>query len=234
MTDRTTSTPPPSDRKTFLRPIRDALGRSASIRPTEPPPQVDESLVRLAGPDDDLGEMFTQRARAVGMTVHDNIAPGDLIERVVALLRELGATRVVTAAVPNGQALDEALRRDGMTVLDGSAPGGLDAQFDTDAGVTGVDAALAETGTLICCSSARHGRGPSLVAPIHLAVVRQSDILPDMIDYWRRLDGTAGTDLPASMVMITGPSKTADIEGELIVGVHGPGQVHILLVRDDV
>jgi L-lactate dehydrogenase complex protein LldG len=53
-----------------------------------------------------------------------------------------------------------------------------------------------------------------------------------MIDYWARLKGIPHTDLPSNMVFITGPSKTADIEGELVTGVHGPEAVHILLIEE--
>ena len=91
-------------------------------------------------------------------------------------------------------------------------------------------AALAETGTLICCTDADHARGHSLAVPLHVAIVRQSDILPDMIDYMARIHGSSPADLPSAQTLITGPSKTADIEGVLITGVHGPGKVCVLIV----
>ena len=108
----------------------------------------------------------------------------------------------------------------------------LDAQFDVDCGITGVHAALAETGTLVLYSDAHHSRGLSLVPPLHIAIVYRRDILPDMLDHWARLRGIPGSDLPSNMVFITGPSKTADIEGELVTGVHGPEAVHIMLVEE--
>ena len=104
--------------------------------------------------------------------------------------------------------------------------------YRVDAGVTDVQAAIAETGTLVCWSGPGRGRGLSLVPPVHIAVVRRSDIVPDLIDYLARHAQHGPEALPSSIVFITGPSKTADIEGVLITGVHGPREVHILLVDD--
>ena len=97
--------------------------------------------------------------------------------------------------------------------------------------ITDVHGAIAESGTIVCASDAGHSRGLSLVPPVHIALVRQSDILPDLIDFLRKWKGTPGSGMPSSLTLITGPSKTADIEGELIVGVHGPGQVHIVVME---
>jgi L-lactate dehydrogenase complex protein LldG len=109
--------------------------------------------------------------------------------------------------------------------------GPLHEQFTLDAGITDVHAAVAETGTLICCSGPGHSRGLSLIPPIHIAIVRAADILPDMLDYFASRRGQKSPQLPSSQAFITGPSKTADIEGELIVGVHGPGRVYVVVVE---
>jgi L-lactate dehydrogenase complex protein LldG len=134
--------------------------------------------------------------------------------------------------LPQALGLKESLRRKGVQVVEWADTPGLASQFDTDAGITDVHAALAETGTLVCSTDAGHSRGLSLVPPVHVAIVRRSDIVPDMLDLWARSRGIAAAELPSSIALITGPSKTADIEGELVVGVHGPGEVHVILVED--
>ena len=218
-----------TDVHAFMANVRAALGRDTTVRPSQPPPPVDESIARLAGPDDDLLAMFQQRAEEVGMVVH-RLKESELLETVTRVLKQFNA-RSIVAAMSDGADLRSGMSEAGFEVVDGREVG-FDAQFDIDAGVTDVHAALAETGTLICTSSRTHSRGPSLVVPLHIAIVRRRDVLPDMIDYWHRLKGIAAPDLPSSMALITGPSKTADIENILVTGVHGPKDVQIMLVED--
>ncbi len=152
--------------------------------------------------------------------------------QVKQLLDARGAKRLVCQPGQAGDAIGlRAALGEGYVFIEPDGQG-LEPYYDTDAGISDVHAALAETGTLICCSGRSHPRGTSLVPPYHLALVRRSDILPDMIDYWARLKGIPGRDLPSSQAFITGPSKTADIEGILITGVHGPGRVDIVLIDD--
>ncbi len=212
----------------FMARVRAALGRSPS-QPTPvppPPPAVPAALVRLAGPDEDLPARFTLQAHAVGIEVRP-IAGSDLVKSVLRIVDELGAKRVLTGVgtLPQALGLNDALRRKGVTVIDWRASPGFGVQYDADLGVTDVHAAIAESGTLVCQSDAGHSRGLSLVPPVHVAVVRREDVLPDLVDFFARSGA-----LPSSVALITGPSKTADIEGVLITGVHGPGRVIVLLV----
>lgn len=101
--------------------------------------------------------------------------------------------------------------------------------FRVDAALTGVEAAVAEYGSIACESGAGQARGASLIPPTHIALVPASRIVPDLCDLFD--DARAGT-VPAGISIITGPSKTADIEGVLVNGVHGPKTVHAICVRD--
>ena len=221
----------PTSRDAFFARIHAALGRSATATPSEKPPEVDETIARLANHSDDIVKMFHTRAAGTGMFVHRPKA-SELADHLIAFLKKEGVKSVVLGQLPLLGDLDAKLREAGFEVVDWKKSEGLDVQFDVDCGITSVAAALAETGTLVICSTANTSRGLSLVPPLHIAIVRESDILPDMLDYWHRLKGVPNTDLPSNMVFITGPSKTADIEGELVTGVHGPEAVHILLVEE--
>ena len=234
MTDASKPSQVGLDRSVFMARIHAALGHATTETPASQPPVVDESLARLASAQDDLIDLFATQAQAAGMLVH-RFKVQDMFEKIVALLRELKAERVVTSLHRQGSpgwsaALHNALDQAGIAFTDGGGPT-VD-QFDLDAGITDVHAALAETGTIVCCSDSSHSRGASLIPPAHLAIVPASDILPDMIDYWARLEAVPAADLPSSQSFITGPSKTSDIEGTLVTGVHGPGIVHVLLVED--
>jgi len=223
---------PRTTRKVMMARVHEALGRSQTQPPAEPAPVIDDDLVRLASATDDLPALFTKRAIEVGMKVQ-RVAAADVIGAVTRALTDRQAGRVGLSVYSMGDdfKLAESLELQGIETFDfASNAASLDAQFEFDAGVTDVRAAMAETGTMICTSGPRHSRGLSLVPPFHIAIVRASDILPDMLDFWAEIRGIPSPELPSSIAFITGPSKTADIEGVLVTGVHGPGEVLILLV----
>ncbi|HJQ23693.1 MAG TPA: lactate utilization protein [Blastocatellia bacterium] len=94
-------------------------------------------------------------------------------------------------------------------------------------GITAVDFALADSGTL-CLLAARHQpRTASLLPPLHVAVLRRAQIIRGLDELFARLP--AGDELSSAVTLITGPSRTADIELTLVVGVHGPQQLHVIL-----
>lgn len=228
-----TTSPLGESQEVFLARVRKALGRAQTQPPEPPAPAVDESLARLASDDDDLLGLFAQRAEAVGMNIH-RTRQDNLPQTLKGILAALEARRIVLGFGDAGESVNlaQAVAAAPVEIVDWHAAAGLEPQYDTDAGVTDVHAALAETGTLVCCADPQHSRGLSLVPPKHIAVVRRSDILPDMIDYWAKRKNNSCDAVPSSIVFITGPSKTSDIEGVLVTGVHGPGQVHIVLVED--
>jgi L-lactate dehydrogenase complex protein LldG len=101
------------------------------------------------------------------------------------------------------------------------------------AGVTSADVAIAETGSLALASSERTGRSISLLPPIHVAIVPTSRLVATVGEYFHWL-GTRVNEMPAAVELITGPSRTADIEFELSVGVHGPSAIYVFLYHDSV
>jgi len=97
-----------------------------------------------------------------------------------------------------------------------------------DLGITSADYALADTGTLVLLSSAEEARMISLLPPMHLAVISRDRILTGLDEPFTLLPHP--DQKASSMVFITGPSRTADIEQILICGVHGPGEIHIVII----
>ena len=101
--------------------------------------------------------------------------------------------------------------------------------FAVDAAVTAAAGAVADTGALILRPTAEEPRLMSLVPPIHIAVLRAEDIFASLDDAMRA--GNWSADMPANMLLISGPSKTADIELILAFGVHGPKELIVLIVE---
>ena len=95
-------------------------------------------------------------------------------------------------------------------------------------GITGVDTALAATGSIVLASGAGKARVASLLPPIHIAVLRSEQIVRDL-ETWVALQQDFGE--ASNIVVISGPSKTADIAMELVLGMHGPQEVHLVLIE---
>ena len=102
----------------------------------------------------------------------------------------------------------------------------------TDVGITKADYALADTGSLVIFTESQEPRLLSLLPPCHIAVIESSRIVPSLDDVFR-LRPLPGAESSA-MIVITGPSRTADIEMRLVRGVHGPGEIHVIILEDDV
>lgn len=99
-----------------------------------------------------------------------------------------------------------------------------------EAGLTTTVAGIAETGTLVLWPDADEPRLLSLLPPLHVALVRTSAIVDSLAELMRR-DGWRGR-MPTNIVLVSGPSKTADIEQTLAYGVHGPKELVVLVVED--
>jgi L-lactate utilization protein LutC len=97
-----------------------------------------------------------------------------------------------------------------------------------DVGITSADYALADTGTLVMLSSPQEARMISLLPPAHIAILPRERILTGLDELFSILPDPARQ--TSSMVLITGPSRTADIEQILVRGVHGPGQITVVIV----
>jgi L-lactate dehydrogenase complex protein LldG len=142
--------------------------------------------------------------------------PGKIIE----LLRSKGIDSVMAWAddrfpVP----MLEALRQAGVTVVHEPDPG-------VRAGLTSATAAIAETGSLLLCNSPDGPSTVSLLPEMHIAVIRGEDIRWDLAEVLGLQELREST----SAVLITGPSRTADIEMTLTIGVHGPGEIIVFCI----
>ena len=100
--------------------------------------------------------------------------------------------------------------------------------FNVDAGITSTRGGIAETGALILWSSKEEPRLMSLVPPIHIAVLRADKIYNSLLEVMQKENWSAG--MPTNAFLISGPSKTADIELVLAFGVHGPKELIVLVI----
>ena len=101
-----------------------------------------------------------------------------------------------------------------------------------DIGITGADFAIADTGTLVLLSGPEQPRLTSLLPPVHIAILEKETIVPDIHALFARLGKSYENydKLCSCISFITGPSRTADIELNLTLGVHGPGRAIVVIV----
>jgi L-lactate dehydrogenase complex protein LldG len=214
-------------RKEILTRIRRAQGRGASSRPSQAERAAVESYIAAhpRGPlpvvEDDVVGRFRARAEAMQSTT-------ELVERLsdvpVAAARYLAAD-----GLPRSGCVWPALAG-----LDWAGAGlELEARGAEDrdrVGVTGVFAALAETGTLMVVSGPGTPAATSLLPETHVAVVPVARIVKHMEDGWALARAELGR-LPRLVNFISGPSRTGDIDQTIVLGAHGPYRVHMILVR---
>jgi L-lactate dehydrogenase complex protein LldG len=94
------------------------------------------------------------------------------------------------------------------------------------AGVSEAIYGLADTGSVVLAAAPDEPRARSLLPEVHVTLLREDLILPGLDELFAAL----GDDLPSALAIVTGPSRSADIEQKLAVGVHGPREVHVVLL----
>ena len=197
--------------------IRAALGR----REGQLPPPLPEIYLRPSHTD--IATFFACIERLNGKTYKAS-SPADACGYVAALVKG-------KAAVASNSAV---LRDCGITALNEVTPAGNDKAAlrelcaVSDIGISSADYALSNTGTLVMLSSQEEPRMISLLPPLHIAVVPESRIIGSLDDLLTILPRPA--EQTSSMVLITGPSRTGDIEQILVRGVHGPGELHVVVI----
>ncbi|WP_221798208.1 LutC/YkgG family protein [Oceanobacter mangrovi] len=163
-----------------------------------------------------------------------------------ALVSELGSRQIgnlVVASRAENLPLIEQLPRQlsglTVTVFDQAVEAGADTAMrstlfqQAEAGLSYASAALAETGSLALVTGPQEPRTLSLVPPLSIVVVRESTLLSGVAELFEHsFDKQQGQLLPTNLVLVSGPSKTADIQQTLAYGAHGPKSLLILWVND--
>jgi L-lactate dehydrogenase complex protein LldG len=186
----------------------------------------DLEVARVVPASQDLLATFLAKVEQSGMHPHRVTGEAAAISRVLEIVAELNARSAIVPAesFPAREDLVAVLQSKGIALLDADGP---DSAFEADVGITGVRLAVAETASMSIVSGGTHRRLASLAVPAHIAILRADQIVPDLLDW----GGRPLAPPPANEVLVSAMSKTADIEGILVPGVHGPGTVHVIVVE---
>lgn len=102
---------------------------------------------------------------------------------------------------------------------------------DCDVSITGCEVLVARTGSIVMSAAQQSGRTVSVYAPVHICIAYVNQLVYDIKDALQLIKDKYGNQLPSLITFATGPSRTADIEKTLVVGVHGPKEVYLMLVE---
>lgn len=156
------------------------------------------------------------------------VASLDEADRLLAALaRDNNWKRVATHRHPPASGLAEKLGLPCLFTDSGYATADLES---CDAAITGCDALIAQTGSVLVSSRSAGGRALSVLPPHHVVVAERSQVVPDLATALRLARRRYAPGWPSFLSFITGPSRTGDIERILVLGAHGPKQLTVLLV----
>jgi L-lactate dehydrogenase complex protein LldG len=221
-------------REAFLGRVRAALAEGN--RAGGAPPLPERGQVGYQGAGSDLVQRFSEQLAVAGGVAHVVNGEAQAVNKVLELTKQAGARRVLLGRGPHLDPLQlgPRLQTAGLEVLlaDEVAAAERDLLYTADLGISGVDYLIAETGSVVAAARTHEPRGLSLLPPVHIAVAAEKQLLPDLFDLFTAMQRKEEEEeLPSCVALITGPSKTGDIELKLVTGVHGPGVVHVVLVR---
>ncbi|MBI3992250.1 MAG: lactate utilization protein [Candidatus Lambdaproteobacteria bacterium] len=151
-------------------------------------------------------------------------------DAVTSWVREYGISSVMTGTTPALEPLREHLRAQGVDtrILAETAETQREEIFNTDCGITTARGAIADTGSLLLIPSAQEPRLLSLAMPVHIALLERANLFPTLADYLA--NNEFRNQPPTNLVLVSGASRTADIELTLTVGVHGPKVLLVALI----
>ena len=219
--------------KTARERIMDRL-QAAGTQPLESGPRVEDLPVRSLSPTEKIGKLKSLM-EAMRTEVHLT-GEQEWIDKLEEILKQRKIGKLIFGPQSSiGNALlarwKEKVSADlpELVPYDREIEQLKDVVFDIDAGITSTYGGIAETGALILWSSESEPRLLSLVPPIHIAVLQADKIYGTFLEVIQ--EENWGNGMPTNAFLISGPSKTADIELTLAFGVHGPKELIVLILN---
>ena len=211
------------EQSVFINRIREALSKHGTAEEAEVLGRARRAPVKLDLTPEQKVERFTAEMALLNVKVERVPDWAQARQAVAAAMQTRGFKNIAVAGrdlEPNGTAWAAFGRAKGLTAVE-----------QADAGVVQADYGIAETGSSVVLASPDKPRIAFLLPPVLYLALEISKILGSMPDLMAVLEGLNDKGiLPATVNVITGPSRTADIELSLTVGVHGPGEVYLTLV----
>ena len=220
-------------RRAIMQSIRAHLDASAQVElhDTQPATTTNQDTVFPQSDDTSLVQMFCRQLESVGghcISAQDEQEARRALSDIVSNLgHDNGALRIALSDAALVSRLTKGIVGEEMTVCPSASE-----LFGYDVGISSAQAAIAETGTLVLESEAEHNRLVSLLPPVHIALIEAENICPTLGDALRTVGRDDAAKMSRAITFITGPSRTADIELTLTIGVHGPKEVYVIVIQE--
>lgn len=216
------------ERDTFLT----RVGQASLATDLPDPPRVSRALPELV--DVDLVDLFRTRVQAVNGVIHGPVTRHGAPRAVAGIATGHDAKSFMAWDDLPASGVASALQTAGMERVDHYMPREERLEHnltcvDLDVGVTGAQAALAESGTLVLTHGEGRSRMTSLVPEIHIALLEVS-LIERTLAHWAH-ENPRLAEKTTNLVFVTGPSRTGDIEQQLNLGVHGPRHLHVVMIK---
>ncbi|MGB4770906.1 MAG: lactate utilization protein [Chitinophagaceae bacterium] len=199
----------------ILEKIRKALEVPVPL----PFPEAEQAVSVFKPPHDDLAVIFAEeftrlQGKFAFFSNHD-----ELVKQIKALIAQKGWKEVY--CVEDG--LRYLLKKNGFEAFSEKP------LAESDVALTTCEMLVARTGTMVMSAAQPSGRTTSVYAPVHICIAEASQVVYELDEAIQLMKEKYGIHLPSLITFATGPSRTADIEKTLVVGVHGPKEVYCLL-----
>ena len=228
-----------SEREKILARIREALtvaapmpGHARGAAPhtpagTPPAARAREWLPAVGDSFDQQLARFRENAAALKADFHV-VADRDALAALLLKLRDAGGWKKIGAHA--GELTDIAARALNLPVCRTDRSYEVADLETCDAGISECDALIAQTGSVLITSRSAGGRALSVLPPHHVVLARRDQLLRDLPAAFQLLKQKYGANYPSLISLITGPSRTGDIERILVLGAHGPKKLTVVLV----
>lgn len=205
-----------SGKEAILKNVRKALTHPTDI----PYPGIEKSDFSFEDSKQDLALVFAEKFTALLGNFSFCESEQDLYEQINSLVEEKQWNEVYCS----DENIKSALGSFGFSAFSEKP------LKEADVSITICESLVARTGSMVLSSAVSSGRTTSVYAPVHICIAKVSQLVYDVKDALALLQKKYGDQLPSMISFATGPSRTADIEKTLVVGVHGPKEVYCFLL----
>ncbi|MGK2864248.1 MAG: LutC/YkgG family protein [Chitinophagaceae bacterium] len=204
-------------KENILKKIRKALSQSTPL--PFPKSEGNESVFHPANQEKEI-EFAEQFTKLQGRFIYC-INEQELAFQLNSLVKKMDWQKVFCLE-------DDLVKAAGFGLFERIVKTGL---ADCDVSITGCECMVARTGSIVMSSAQVSGRSTSVYAPVHICIAYSHQLVYDIRDALQLVKEKYKANIPSLITFATGPSRTADIEKTLVVGVHGPKEVYLFLVE---